>query len=168
MIDDVRELEAQVRDSAGYRRLSVMLGIALVVLIGTTIYLVVRDRLDTWATARSNTRDISIASQVSISGLLAQSAASLDAIGADMRKGSTPTARTPLLLSEAMRFDPLSSYLGLRRATDGSVTAVDASGKPVSLNVAAAMQSLIAPPGSAKLSVAQLIQLPAIRHGICR
>jgi diguanylate cyclase (GGDEF)-like protein len=160
VIDDAPGDAPALRYKAGYRRLALMFGLALAVLVGTTVYLVVRDRLDTWAAARTRTHDISIAVQVSISGLLAQPVASLRGIRARLSRDSPDRIDATALLRDAMRFDPLSSYLGIRRAGDGTVVAVDAEGNPVSPALAAALQALLPTTQGTGVEVSQLVLLP--------
>jgi diguanylate cyclase (GGDEF)-like protein len=159
-LDDAHDDAPTLRMKAAYRSLSIMFGIALAVLVGTTVYLLVRNRLDTWAAARNRTRDISIASQVSISGLLAPFAASLRSLRSDLSRGPLDPAAAATLLGDAKRFDPLSSCLGIKRADGRAPIAVDADGRPVSSAMAAALQAGIVHPSGSGLEVSQLILLP--------
>jgi diguanylate cyclase (GGDEF)-like protein len=160
VIDDDPDDATALRYRADYRRLAVMFGVALALLVGTTVYLVVRDRADTWTSARERTRDVSVAARVSISGLLAQSAASLEGIRTDLTRPATDRVDPTVLLQDAMRFDPLSAYLGIERSSDGTVVAVDTAGRPVPPAVAAAMRAQVAAPADHGLAVSTLILLP--------
>ena len=107
--------------------------LALLLLAGTAVYLVVQERQQTWASAQESVLNLALGLQTSITGLLEQSALSLKEIGADISRRPA-TAFEPeqafAVLRDAVRFDSVSSYLGLR-AADGRILAVDQLGKPV-------------------------------------
>ncbi|MFI4886875.1 MAG: hypothetical protein ACHQIF_15070, partial [Steroidobacterales bacterium] len=112
--------------TAQYRwaRLSVLL--ALLLLAGTAVYLVAQERQQTWRAARESVLNLALDLETSITGVLEQSAFSLRGIAADV--GRRPgivlgSEQAMAVLREAARFDPISSYLGLRTA-DGRVLAV--------------------------------------------
>ncbi|HEV7137454.1 MAG TPA: EAL domain-containing protein [Steroidobacteraceae bacterium] len=119
--------------TAQYRwaRLSVLL--ALLLLAGTAVYLVAQERQQTWRAARESVLNLALDLETSITGVLEQSAFSLRGIAADV--GRRPgivlgSEQAMAVLREAARFDPISSYLGLRTA-DGRVLAVGRSGEPL-------------------------------------
>jgi diguanylate cyclase (GGDEF)-like protein len=117
--------------AARYRNAALVLGLAIVLLAGTAVWLVVQARVQVWEAARRNQEDVALAVQSSISGLLAQSSASLDGVRSDLAgaaAGSPPDREARLrILREAQRFDPISSYLGVRAG--GSLLLVDAQGR---------------------------------------
>ena len=124
--------------AARYRNAALMLGLAVLLLVATAVYLVVRDRTQIWATAHRNQQDVATAMQASITELLAQSVLSIQGIRTDLN-GRTAPSRAEMLdaLRLAMRFDPLSTYLGVR--TDQGLLLADAAGE-VRLDPAAHMQ----------------------------
>ena len=118
--------------AARYRSAAWVLGLAVALLAGTAIWLALQARNQVWQDARRNQEDVALAVQLSISGLLAQSALSLDGIRVDIAAAapaaSAASQETQLrILREAQRFDPMSAYLGIR--TDSSVSLVDARGR---------------------------------------
>src|SRR5487761_465352 len=104
-----------------YRRARLSVVLALLLLAGTAVYLVVQERQQTWASAQESVLNLALGLQTSITGLLEQSALSLKEIGADISRRPA-TAFEPeqafAVLRDAVRFDSVSSYLGLR-AADG-------------------------------------------------
>jgi len=149
--------------TAQYRRARLSVVLALLLLAGTAVYLVVQERQQTWASAQESVLNLALGLQTSITGLLEQSALSLREIGADISRRPA-TASGPeqafAVLRDAVRFDSVSSYLGVR-ATGGRILAVDESGKPV-VN-AAVLQAVarVLEERSAGLDVAYLIRITA-------
>jgi diguanylate cyclase (GGDEF)-like protein len=116
-----------------YRRAQLSVVLALLLLAGTAVYLVEQQRQQTWASAQESVLNLALGLQTSITGLLEQSALSLKEIGTDLsrRSGTPPEPEQALaVLRDAVRFDSVSSYLGLQ-AADGRIVAVEQSGKPV-------------------------------------
>src|SRR6185437_79289 len=119
--------------TAQYRRARLSVVLALLLLAGTAVYLVAQQRQQTWRSAQESVLNLALGLQTSITGLLEQSALSLKEIGADIsRQSGTPREPEQALavLRDAVRFDSVSSYLGLQ-AADGRIVAVEQSGKPV-------------------------------------
>jgi len=119
--------------TAQYRRARLSVVLALLLLAGTAVYLVAQQRQQTWTSAQESVLNLALGLQTSITGLLEQSALSLKEIGADIsRQSGTPREPEQALavLRDAVRFDSVSSYLGLQ-AADGRIVAVEQSGKPV-------------------------------------
>ncbi|HZT04902.1 MAG TPA: EAL domain-containing protein [Steroidobacteraceae bacterium] len=149
--------------TAQYQRARLSVVLALLLLAGTAVYLVVQERQQTWASAQESVLNLALGLQTSITGLLEQSALSLKEIGADISQHPA-TASGPeqafAVLRDAVRFDSVSSYLGVR-AAGGRIVAVDESGKPV-VN-AAVLQAVARVLGerSAGLDVAYLIRITA-------
>jgi hypothetical protein len=113
-----------------YRNAALVLGLAVALLADTAVWLVLQARHQVWEDARRNQEDVALAVQLSISGLLAQSASSLNGIRGDLAEASAArvAARDTQLqiLREAQRFDPTSAYLGVRAGS--SMLLVDAQG----------------------------------------
>ena len=119
----------QARVAARYRNAALVLGVAVALLAGTAVWLVVQARTQVWDDARRNQEDVALAVQSSISGLLAQSASSLNGIAGDLAAASPDASGREAqlrILREAQRFDPTSAYLGVRAGE--STLLVDAGG----------------------------------------
>jgi len=149
--------------TAQYRRARLSVVLALLLLAGTAVYLVVQERQQTWASAQESVLNLALGLQTSITGLLEQSALSLREIGADISQHPATASGSEqafAVLRDAVRFDSVSSYLGVR-ATGGRILAVDESGKPV-VN-AAVLQAVarVLEERSAGLDVAYLIRITA-------
>ena len=98
-----------------YRRARVYLVSALLLLAGTAIYIVIQER-----------ERIAVGLERGATGLLAQSTFSLRGISVDIadEPGSGAATLVPVL-REAMRFDSLSEYLGVRASKAGEIAVVD-------------------------------------------
>jgi len=116
----------QARVAAGYRHAALVLGLAVVLLAGTAVWLVAQARHQVWEDARRNQEDVALAVQLSISGLLAQSASSLNGVAGDLAEAVPGRDAQLRILREAQRFDPTSAYLGVSGGT--ATLLVDASG----------------------------------------
>lgn len=150
--------------TAEYRRARLSVVLALLLLAGTAAYLVVQQRQQTWQSAQENVLNLALGLETSMNGLVEQSAYSLRDIAADLsrRPGIPPEPEQAMavlaVLSDAARFDSVSSYLGLRTA-DGRVLAVDQSGAPVvSPDVLLTIAPVLQPRGTG-LGVAYLVRL---------
>ncbi len=111
-----------------YRNSAFMLGIAVLLLAATAVYLVVKERNQVWATAHRNQQDVAMAMQASISEALGGPIFSIQGIGADLSaRRSISRAEALEALRLAMRFDPLSTYLGIK--TSKGLMLVDAAGE---------------------------------------
>jgi diguanylate cyclase (GGDEF)-like protein len=141
--------------TAAYRRARLSVVLAVLLLAGTAVYLVAQERQQTWASGRESVLNLALGLNTSITGLLQQSALSLRDIRADMsQRSGTPQ---PGDLRDAARFDSVSSYLGLRSA-DGSILAVDQTGKPVAgPDIPRAIARMLEPHGTG-LAVSTLLR----------
>ncbi len=119
--------------TAEYRRSRLSVVLALLLLAGTAVYLVVQEWQQTWASARESVLNLALGLETSVTGLLEQSVFSLKGIAADTSRRTgvqSGPGQADAVLRDAARFDPVSSYLGLRTA-DGRILAVDRSGRAV-------------------------------------
>jgi diguanylate cyclase (GGDEF)-like protein len=142
-----------------YRRARIYLGVALLLLAGTVLYLVAIGGQQIRATARTSLLDLALDLQSSITGVLEQSALNLRGINAELSNDSHESV-TELnsVLRRVASFDSNSALLGIARA-DGTISAVDRSGRQASAEIAAALRPLV--PGSGTgIAIRQLIQLP--------
>ncbi|WP_144006989.1 hypothetical protein, partial [Pelomonas sp. KK5] len=111
-----------------YRRSAAALALAVLLLAATALWLVFQDRAQVWATAHRNQEDVAIAMQTSITELLAQPIFSIQNIATDLGERQHPSREVQLqALRTAMRYDPLSTYLGIR--TESGLLLVDAAGE---------------------------------------
>ncbi len=149
--------------TAAYRRARLSVVLALLLLAGTAVYLVAQQREQTWHSARESVLNLALGLETSVTGLLQQSALTLKGIDADVSRlpGISPEpGQVIAVLRNAARFDPISSYLGVRTA-DGSLLAVDHTGKPVvSPEILRAIAQALRPRGTG-LGVSYLLRLPA-------
>ena len=149
--------------TAEYRRARLSVVLALLLLAGTAVYLVVQERQQTWGSARESVLNLSLGLETSITGLLEQPVFSLKGIAADVarRPGMPPDPKqATTILRDAARFDPVSSYLGLR-TPDGRIIVVDESGVGVvSPGVLRAIAPALNSSGSG-LDVSSLVRLAA-------
>jgi len=149
--------------TAQYRRARLSVVLALLLLAGTAVYLVVQEREQTWASAQQSVLNLALGLQTSITGLLEQSALSLKEIGADISRqpGSSSGPEQALaVLRDAVRFDSVSSYLGVR-APGGRIVAVDQSGRPVASADVLQTMARVVQERSTGLDVSFLVRLTA-------
>jgi diguanylate cyclase (GGDEF)-like protein len=142
-----------------YRLARIYLGVALLLLAGTVLYLVANGGQQIRATARTSLLDLALDLQSSISGVLDQSALNLRGIGAELSDDSHESAaELNLVLRRVVTFDSNSTFLGIARP-DGTIVLVDPAGRQTSAEMAAALRPLVAGSG-AGIAIRQLIQLP--------
>jgi diguanylate cyclase (GGDEF)-like protein len=131
----------------------------LVLLAGTAAYVIVHDRAAIWRAAHENTLSVALGLE-SISGaLIEQSLDSLRGIDDDLRDRSASEALAAEVLRNAMRFDPVSAYLGVV-AGDGTTVAVSRVGGRTPHNIEVALGRTIVRPKSGDIELMQLIQIP--------
>ena len=134
---------------------------ALLLLAGTAIYLVVQARERIRTESRQSALNIAVGLERGATSLLAQSTFSLRGIGADIA-GQSGAGSAGLLpaLQEAMRFDPLSEYLGVRSSKTGEIVVVGRAGRPGSLRIRTALRSALCQPEDATIDLCPIITLP--------
>ncbi len=144
-----------------WARLSVVL--ALLLLAGAAVYLVAQERQQTWSSGRQSVLNLALGLETSITGLLQQSSLSLKGISGDLSSLPTvpPDARQVIgELRTAARFNPISSYLGLRTA-DGRILAVDSSGALVASPEALQTLARMLDPHDTGLNLSYPVRVPA-------
>ena len=162
--DDSRTSQGARRNArfvtAEYRRARLSVVLAVLLLAGTAVYLVAQERQQTWRSGRESVLNLALGLETSITGLLEQSALSLQDIRADMaqRTGAMQPGQAIADLRDAARFDSVSSYLGLRTA-GGPVLAVDQAGKPVTGSDIPRAIARALEPQAAGLAVSTLLRL---------
>lgn len=137
----------------------VSLAIAILLLTGTALYLVAHLREQIWSAGRLNGLNIAVGLEKGVSALLEQTSTDFAGLSGDV--ASTPGLAQPRLveaLQNAIRFDPLSSYLGVMRAS-GELTAVTHEGAVPDSEVARALASLPRSRGAA-IEIGYLVRLP--------
>jgi diguanylate cyclase (GGDEF)-like protein len=133
LTDDSQVAEHALGD-VRYRRASLFFAASLLLLASVAAYLLAAQRKQIWTAAHQNALSIALGLEASISSLLQQPSFSLQGIRADLARGSLePREKAIASLRDAMRFDPVSEYLGLGRADVGEITVVDHRGDPVQL-----------------------------------
>lgn len=151
----------------GLRSLGVVLLLAVALLLGATILLLNRDHTLTWSAARDSTKGLATALQASLSGLLAQSVASVAGIDQDLRRmapGGHSSSEVEEALRRAVRFDPLSAFLGVQRGPSDDMNVVDRQGQAVAPEVMQALRSKFREIGrasSSSIELHHLFQLPS-------
>ena len=134
---------------------------ALLLLAGTAIYMVAQERERIRTDARQSALNIAVGLEKSATGLLAQSTFSLRGIGVDMaRETETGAASLMPVLREAMRFDPLSEYLGVRTSKAEEIAVVDHGGHSGSPQTRAALRAGICQPDGGTIELCPVIKLP--------
>lgn len=139
------------------RRAAWFLAWTTLVLVAAFATLVLRERDHAWEVARRTTAGQAGTLQSAIAGVVAQSVASLAGVRDDPQLGSGTTGEA-LLLRNAMRFDPLSSVLGIVRPGPGGpqVLAVDREGRRLDARRVASVAALLARRASGGLEVEPL------------
>jgi diguanylate cyclase (GGDEF)-like protein len=122
------------RIALGYRRARVYLFATLTLLAGTALYQVVAAGKQIWDSAHRNARAVASSLQARTTGVLEQSAASLMGIASDLSEQAQPSPENVIaILRDAMRFDPVSVYLGVHSAAGDQIVFVDHAGKTSSV-----------------------------------
>lgn len=140
-------------------RARVSLAIALLLLTGTALYLVAHLREQIWSAGRLNGLNIAVGLEKGVSGLLEQSTVDFSGLSPDV--AATPNLSHEKLLEQlhtAVRFDSLSRYLGVIRAS-GELTAVTHAGGAPSPEIQRSLATLPRSKGPA-IEIGYLVQLP--------
>ncbi len=110
--------------------------VCIVLMICTTAFFLLRERAQIWSSATQNSRDAAISLQTSMSSLLAQSVASIEGIQQHLQLDENLGGNEAIRITRsAMRFDPLSSYLGFRDRVSGRYFVMDREGHLVNTAV---------------------------------
>jgi len=142
-----------------YRRARIYLGVALVLLAGTVLYLAALGGQQIWATARTSLLDLALDLEASITGMLGQTAVNLRGISDELATGTHESeADLDAVLGRVIRFDANAAYLAIARP-DGRITVVDRTGHPAAAEVATALRPLVSGPDTG-VTIHQLIQVP--------
>ena len=149
------------RVASQYRRARYYLASALLLLAGTAVYTVTLERERIRTDARSSALNIAVGLERSATGLLAQSIFSLRGIGVDIaREPARGNAGLVPVLQEAMRFDALSGYLGVRTAKTGEIAVVDRAGHAGSAQTRAGLRAAICQPSNGQIGLCPIVRLP--------
>jgi diguanylate cyclase (GGDEF)-like protein len=144
-----------------YRRAAGYLALALLLLAGTALYVVTQQRDQIRAAARQNALNIAVGLERSATGLLAQSTFSLRGISVDLAQDPAMDAgRLVPILRDAMRFDALSDYLGVRAAQGRETIVVDRAGRIGSPRITTLLQGAICQPDDGKIDLCPITRLP--------
>lgn len=140
-------------------RARVSLAIALLLLTGTAVYLVLHLREQIWTAGRANGLNIAVGLEKGVTGLLEQSTVDFTGLSPDV--AATPGLSHEELLDRlhtAIRFDSLSRYLGVIRAS-GELAAVSHAGEAPSPEIQRVLATLPLSTGPA-IEIGYLVQLP--------
>ena len=134
---------------------------ALLLLAGTAIYLTIQERDRIRSDARRSALNIAVGLERGATGLLAQSTFSLRGISADIaRQPGIGVASLLPALQEAMRFDALSEYLGVRNSKTGETAVVDRGGHPGSSRIRSALRVTLCQPEVGEIALCSIVKLP--------
>lgn len=137
------------------------LGLSALILLTITLFFVLRDRWQIWA---STTRDVhysALATQSTVSELLAQSSLSLSGIRADLENPESPFNNESLRVTrDAMRFDPMSDFLGFRDRESQRYFVMDRHGHLVNSAIGRDVAGKLPSPTTQGLDIYPLIQIP--------
>ena len=119
-------------DIAGrYRRARIYFVTALTLLIATAVYELLNTGKGVWDSTHHSAEVLAVGLQSRATAMLGQSAASLQGIASDLGGDVSPERMRVLrVLADAMRFDPVSAYLGVRSAAASGAILVDRTGHP--------------------------------------
>ena len=144
-----------------YRRAMAYVYASLILLAGVAAYLLADQRRHIREAAHQNALSIALGLETAATSLLQQPLFSLRGIRTDMASGSPPSAgSTTGVLREAMRFDPVSDYLGVREGVRGEITVVDRAGNPAFPKILASLRDAVPRWTGSITGLRQLIQLP--------
>ncbi|MGC1457246.1 MAG: EAL domain-containing protein [Steroidobacteraceae bacterium] len=150
--DDPRVIALQ------YRRARLYLGVALLLLAATVLYLVAIGGVQIWAGARTSLLDLAVDLDAAITGGLDQTALNLRGLGNELARPNQSPAELDSALGRVIGFDANSAILGIGRS-DGTLAAVDRTGHAVSAEIAQALRPVMQGEGTGVV-IQQLIQLP--------
>jgi diguanylate cyclase (GGDEF)-like protein len=131
----------------------------LLLLAATAAYVVLHERSELWRRAHENALNVALGLESTSAVLLAQPVLSLKGIGKDLAGAERLDATATDSLRNAMRYDPVSVFLGVE-AMDGALTVIGRDGRRPLASITDALRERIARPQAGGLAVQQLIQLP--------
>ncbi len=143
-----------------YRRARLYLGMALLLLAATVLYLVAVGGAQIWANARTSLFDLAVDLEGAITGGLDQTAQNLRRLGDALGAPGESRADVTAALGRVIRFDANAAFLGISRS-DGTLTVVDRSGQPVAAEITNVLRPLLQA-HDAGIAIQQLIQLPQV------
>jgi diguanylate cyclase (GGDEF)-like protein len=142
-----------------YRRAGVFLAGMLLLLAATATYVVFRDRAEIWRSAHENALNVALGLESASSVVLSQTVISLRGIAKDLESPHPEERRHADSLRNAMRYDPVSFYLGIVDG-DGTMTVVGRDGAPAAAVVHDVLAAKVQRPREPGLGVQALFQLP--------
>ena len=143
-----------------YRRARLYLGMALLLLAATVLYLVAVGGAQIWANARTSLLDLAVDLEGAITGGLDQTAQNLRRLGDALGGPGESAADMTAALGRVIRFDANAAFLGVARA-DGTLTVVDRTGQPVAAEITKVLSPLLQAHDTG-IAIQQLIQLPHV------
>jgi diguanylate cyclase (GGDEF)-like protein len=156
---------AKSRTGAGsgiaVRRATAYFAASLLLLAGVAAYLLLGQRRNIWNAAHQNALNIALGLETGATALLQQPRFSLQGVRTDLGGGAGANSEQTLrALRDAVRFDPVSQYLGVRMAAGGEVMVVDSSGNRGSSQLETRLRRAIPARIGPGVALHQLIRLP--------
>ena len=144
-----------------YRRVRLYLVVALLLLIGTAVYLIEGQREQIWGSARSNLLNLALGVRTYSTLVLEQPALSVRGLATDLAAETAASrVRKITALRAALRLDSVSRYWGVTDSETGETVLVDRTGQPLPPDVELAVRGLIGKPRGRDLELWQLVELP--------
>ncbi|MBY0234315.1 MAG: diguanylate cyclase, partial [Burkholderiaceae bacterium] len=135
--------------------------VCIVLMVCTTAFFLLREQAQIWTSATQNSRDAAISLQTSMSSLLAQSVASIEGIQHHLQDEENTSGNEAIRITRsAMRFDPLSTYLGFRDRISGRYFVMDRDGHLVNTASGRYLATQWTNPNSDQVEILPLLQMP--------
>ncbi len=147
--------------SLPYRRERAYLVLALALLVGISLYLIEVQRERTWRSAEDGVLNVALGLQTTSTRTLEHSLFSLRRVGAALARGPAPSREQTLAaLRDAIALDPVTAFLGIASAADGSVTLVDRTGVEAPPEIAAVIVGIAPAAHDTEPALRPLVRLP--------
>jgi len=135
--------------------------VCIVLMVCITAFFLLRERAQIWSSATQNSLAAAIGRQTTMSSLLAQSVASIEGIQDHLQLDENAGGNEAIRITRsAMRFDPLSNYLGFRDRVSGRYFVMDRQGHLLNTAVGRNLATQMHLPTSDQVEILPLVQLP--------
>jgi diguanylate cyclase (GGDEF)-like protein len=141
-----------------YRHTGAFLAGVLLALAVTAGYVLLKNRAEIWRQAHESALNTALGLETASSVVLAQPTISLRSVDQDLAGGDRSEQAARLALAQAMRYDPMSVYMGAV-APDGSLTVLARDGR-ASHEVVEALRTRIQAPQPVGLGLQQFLHVP--------
>ena len=147
------------------RSSNVYVALCITLLLATAGYFLLHERAHMLADAQDGVLSGAVAMQNVTSAILEQSAASIEGVRQDLENPEQAFNNAALRgLRDAMRFDPVSSYLGFRDIVSHRYFLMDRNGHLVNSDLTRPLAPVLPAPGSRRLELYPLIQIRGDNH----